>query len=223
MKLNFLRRPSLRFALLALAALPSSLPAAEAKPLFESNFSQATPGPLPEGAFLVLDGAFEIKEEGGEKFIELPGAPLDTYGVLFGPTQVDGVEVSARFHGTKQGRRFPTFAVGLNGAGGYRLQVSPAKKQIELLKGDEVKVGAAFDWPSGSWTLLRLQVRKVKDGAWKIEGRAWVQGSPEPADWPISFDDTEAPAAGRASLWGAPFANTPIRFTDLRVAPVAAK
>ena len=35
---------------------------------------------------LVLDGAFAVKAEGGNKFLELPGAPLDTYGLLFGPT-----------------------------------------------------------------------------------------------------------------------------------------
>ena len=213
---SFVRR-GLRLLSVLLVAGP--LVAAEVKPLFEADLAKASAGPLPDSDFLVLDGAFEIKEEGGKKFIELPGAPLDTYGVLFGPTQVDGVSVTARIHGTKQGRRFPTFAVGLNGAGGYRLQVSPAKKQIELLKGDEVKAGAPFDWQSDTWTVLRLQVRKVKDGAWKIEGRAWTDGSAEPATWGIVFDDTDAPAAGRGSIWGAPFANTPIRFTHLAVLP----
>lgn len=221
MNLNLVR--CARLVLLPLLTLPLGAVAADAKPLFEASFKQAAPGPLPDGEFLVLDGAFEIKQDGEQKFIELPGAPLDTYGVLFGPTRPDGVSVSARIFGAKQGRRFPTFAVGLNGAGGYRLQVSPAKKQIELLKGDETKIGAPFEWQSDQWTVLRLQLRKIKDGAWKIEGRAWAHGSPEPTAWMITFDDTEAPAPGRASLWGAPYANTPIRFTDLAVTPAQEK
>ena len=113
-----------------------------------------------------------VKEENGNKFLELPGAPLDTFGVLFGPTQGSGVAVSARIFGTGKGRRFPSFGVGLNGAGGYRLVVSPAKKALELFKGDESVASGAFEWESGTWTLLKLQVRKSGD-AWKVEGKAW--------------------------------------------------
>ena len=56
------------------------------KTLYENNFQKAAPGPLPDSEFLVLDGDFSIKESGGNKYVELPGAPLDTFGVLFGPT-----------------------------------------------------------------------------------------------------------------------------------------
>jgi hypothetical protein len=55
--------------------------------------------------------------------------------VLFGPTETADVQVSARIHGTGKGRRYPTFGVGLSGVGGYRLQVSPAKKLVELYRG----------------------------------------------------------------------------------------
>src|SRR5258707_4867512 len=99
--------------LLVLPALGAS-----AKVLDENNFGKGEPGKLPENEFLVLDGDFSIKEEGGNKFLELPGAPLDTFGVVFGPTQTNGVALSARIFGTGKGRRFPTFAVGLNGATG---------------------------------------------------------------------------------------------------------
>ena len=112
-------------------------------PLYENNFAGATPGTVPED-FLVLDGQFAVKEEGGNKFLELPGAPLDAFGVLFGPTEKDGIAVSARIFGTAKGRRFPAFAVSLNGVGGYKLQISPAKKLVELYKGDP-KVPNSFD------------------------------------------------------------------------------
>src|SRR5213083_2980976 len=92
------------------------LQAADAKPVFENNFEKSEIEKVPDG-FLVLDGGFSVKEENGNKFLELPGAPLDTFGVLFGPTEKEGNGVSARIFGTGQGRRYPTFAVGLNGQG----------------------------------------------------------------------------------------------------------
>jgi hypothetical protein len=37
-----------------------------------------------------------------------------------------------------------------------------------------------FQWESETWTVLRLQSRKVKDGEFAIEGKAWKHGSAEP-------------------------------------------
>ncbi|MBI3416531.1 MAG: hypothetical protein HY043_14645, partial [Verrucomicrobia bacterium] len=178
------------------------------KPLYENNFEKTEVGKMLDD-FLVLDGSFAVRQEGDNKFLELPGAPLDTFGALFGPTEKDGLVVSARVLGVGKGRRFPTFAVGLNGVAGYRLQVSPGKKALELYKGDAVKTSVPFDWTSDKWTRLRLQVRKIKDGVWKIEGKAWTQEASEPA-WLISFNETEAAPAGRASVWGCPYSGTPI-------------
>ena len=191
--------------------------AQQAKLLYENDFEKAALDKVPDD-FLVLDGQFAVKEEGDNKFLELPGAPLDTFGVLFGPTEKEGTAVSARIFGTGKGRRYPTFAVGLNGQGtsAYRLQVSPAKKALELFKGDEVKATVPYEWQSGAWTRLRLQVRKVKDGQWKVEGKVWTDK--EPSAWLVSFDEREQPVAGKASIWGSPYATTPIRFDDLKVA-----
>jgi hypothetical protein len=36
-------------------------------------------------------------------------------------------------------------------------------------------------------------------------------------------DEKEAPLAGRAGLWGSPYAGTPIRFDDLVVSQVGAE
>lgn len=188
--------------------------------LYQNDFEKAEPGKVPED-FLVLEGAFAVKEEGGNKFLELPGAPLDTFGVLFGPTETNGLAMSARIQGTGQGRRFPTFGVGLNGAGGYKLQISPAKKLLELFKGNEALASTSYDWQSDSWTMLRLQVRKVKDGEWKIEGKAWKHGTPEPESWAVAHTEKNEPIPGRASVWGEPYAGTPIRFDDLLVVKLA--
>src|SRR6267142_2050930 len=166
---------------LALCSLTSHV-FAQPKPFYENSFEKAEAGKLPEG-FLALDGGFVVKEEQGNKVLELPGAPLDSFSVQFGPTESADVAISARIKGTAKGRRFPTLGVGLNGVAGYKLQVSPAKKLLELYKDQEVKATIPFEWKSGEWTHLRLQVRKVKAGEWKVEGKVWLPGSPEPENW----------------------------------------
>lgn len=197
----------------------SPLPGAGA-PLYQQDFQTVEPGPLPVD-LLVLDGAFAVRAEGPARFIELPGAPLETFGVLFGPTVTDNVAARVRCFGTSAGRRYPTFAVGLGGVNGYKLRVSPGKKQLELLRGETVLLGEPFAWQSGQWTHLHLQIRRHGQ-AWKIEGRAWTEGEPEPQGWTVHLEVPEAPRPGRASIWGAPFAGTPIRFDDLLLTPVPA-
>jgi hypothetical protein len=206
-------------SLLVAVALNRAAFAQATKPLYENDFAQATAGKVPDD-FLVIDGAFSVKQHGGNKFLELPGAPLETFGVLFGPTGKDNLAVTARICGTSKGRRFPTLAVGLGGVSGFRLQVSPAKKALELFRGDTLKTSVPYDWVSGQWTRLKLQIRKVKEGEWKVEGKAWTADAQEPG-WGVSIDETEPPIAGRAALWGSPFAGTPIRYDDLTVTPAS--
>ncbi len=196
--------------------------AAADKPLYENNFEKAEIGKLPEDLKFAT-GEFAVKAEGGNKLLELPGAPLDSFNIQFGPTESADVAVSARIYGTAKGRRYPTFGVGLNGVGGFRLQVSPGKKALELYRDQDVKASAAYDWKAGEWMRFRLQVRKVKDGEWKIEGKVWLNGTPEPAKWLVAFDEKEELVAGCASVFGSPFSGTPIWFDDLAVEKVPAK
>jgi hypothetical protein len=203
-------RPGVLMLLLTLAAGAGDA----GKILYENNFEKAAPGPLPE-EFLVLDGEFTIKESEGNKYVELPGAPLETFGVLFGPTTNTGVCVSARIYGTSKGRRFPGFGVGLNGQNGYKLKVTPAKDVLEIYKGDESLASAPFHWKTGVWTVLKLRVRAAEGPSWKIEGKAWAQTEAEPKEWTLALDQKEEPHPGRASIWGSPYSGTPIRFDDL--------
>lgn len=206
-----MRRP-----LLTGAFLVAALAVRAAEPLFDTDFSAAAVGEVPDG-MLVLDGQFAVREADGGRFLELPGAPLESFGVLWGPAKKDDVTATARAFGTGQGRRFPVFGVSLNGVAGYRVQVVPAKRAVELLKGDEVKATAPFAWTSGAWTRLRVQVRKAGDAEWVIEGRAWADGTPEPETWTVTWQEKDPPIAGRAAVWGKPFSGTPIRFDDLRL------
>ncbi len=183
---------------------------------YRQDFSRAEVGKLPEGLMLI-EGSFTIREEDGNRFLELPGAPLESFGVMFGSSgQVDW-GAQARFFGTGKGRRFPVFGVSVNSIGGYRLQVAPAKKALELMKGDVVKATVPFEWASGTWTVLRIEVAKAGEKAWVVRGKAWQDGGPEPADWLIRWEETEMPIAGRAAIWSMPFSGTPIRCDDLRI------
>ncbi|MGE3309176.1 MAG: hypothetical protein AB7O66_04335 [Limisphaerales bacterium] len=190
------------------------------KPILAEDFSSVAVGSMPDGFLILNDNNFQVKEEDGNRFLHLPGAPLDDYGVMFGSGASENWGAQARIHATRQGRRFPAFGVSVNGVAGYRVQVAPAKRAIEIFKGDEVKASVEYAWESGTWTLIRVQVKKTGEGRWLVQGKAWPDGSKEPADWLVTWEETETPIAGRAAIWGKPFAGTEIRFDDLKVLPV---
>lgn len=206
--------PSVLFA--SLLAV-SSVVAAE--PIYKNDFESSAPDKVPEG-MMVMAGLFAVKDDAGNKVLELPGDPLDSFGLLFGPAAKEDVTASARFFGTKTGRKFPTFGVSLAGVGGYRLIVSPAKKMLEIYKGDEVKQSVPFEWGSGTWTSLRIQLRKTADGC-KVEGKAWASTGSEPKEWTITLEEKGSVPAGRAGLWGSPYSGTAIRFDDLLIVPAS--
>jgi len=184
--------------------------------VFEENFEGVTGSEVPE-AIMVLDGLFSVVKDGENRLLELPGSPLESFGVLFGSAAVSGREVEARVHATKTGRKFPTFAAGLNGVNGYKLRVSPAKNAVELVQGDalEVRATESFAWKSGEWTRLKLQVVPSGSGV-TVRGKVW-QGSEEPEAWTLTFESATPPPPGMAGVWGMPFSGTAIRFDDFKV------
>ena len=198
----------------------SALTAHATEPLYQTNFGKTELGKVPDD-FLVLDGAFAVKEQGGNKFLELPGAPLDAFGFMFGPSARHGNEVIARMFGTKKGRRYPVFGVALNGVNGYRLQVAPAKRAIELLKGSTVVAKVPFRWAGGEWLRLALRVQQTSDVEWTISGKVWVDGKAAPAKPTITHKETKEPRNGRPSIWGSPYSGTPIRYDDIVVNKIA--
>jgi len=206
------------FMIRKLIILALLAPALFAQTKYQNNFENAKVGAVPED-FLVLESGFTVKEVHGNKVLELPGAPLDTFGVLFGPNEKENIAVSARIFGEAKGRRYPVFDVGLNGVGGYKLRVSPGKKQLELYKGDAVKKSVPLEWQPNKWTHLKLQLTKSGNNEWKIQGKIWQEGSEPPAP-SIDFTDSEAPLPGRASVSGQPFSGLPILFDDFVVSAV---
>ena len=191
-----------------------------AEPLYKNNFEKTKIGEVPDD-FLVLDGDFAVKQEGGNKYLELPGAPLDAFGFMFGPSARHGNEISARMFGTKKGRRYPVFGVALIGVNGYRLQVAPAKRAIELLKGSAVVAKVPFRWGGGEWLRLALRVEQTGAAEWTVSGRVWADGKKAPAKPTITHKEAKEPRNGKPSIWGSPYSGTPIRYDDIVVKKTA--
>ena len=204
------------FITATVVALTASAQTPADKVLFNNDFESADAASVPE-ELMVLAGQFSVKGIDGNKALELPGAPLEDFAALFGPAESDGVAVRARVLSESTKRLAPRFGVGLSGVSGYRLLATPGQDALQLLKDQQVVASAPFEWKSGTWTSLHLQVRKISEGQWIIEGRAWADGTLEPKDWSISFEVSEAPPAGKASIWGAPYSSRPILFDDLSV------
>src|SRR6267378_2783001 len=112
--------------LLSLILICETAAFAQAKPLYQNNFEKAEAGKVPDD-MMVIGGDFTVIGDGTNKVLELPGAPLDSFALLFGPTETADVAVGARMFGTAKGRHGPTFGVGLGGVGGFKLQMSPGK------------------------------------------------------------------------------------------------
>lgn len=184
--------------------------------LYQNDFEKAEVGQVPSDMML-LDGAFAIKEEAGNRFLELPGAPVDSYGILFGPSRTNHLAVSARIRSTNNGRRFPVFSVAVIGAAGFKLRASPAKRALEILRGDLVVSSVPFEWKPGSWLRLKLQITQAPS---QVAGKAWVDGTSEPREWMIIHQYQDPPPAGRPSIWGSPISGMPIAYDDLAVAAI---
>jgi hypothetical protein len=224
------RRAALLVALVGGSAAAALL-AADAKPgagtkppaaggSYATDFSKMPVGKPTGDELFILNGAFAVVDAGGgDKALELPGDPLDTFGVLFGPEGQQAAEVAARVHGTSAGKLFPEFGVGANDSGGWKLWVLPGQNAVVLRKKEDEMARASFAWASGTWTHLKLRVAPAEGGKWTVQGKAWAGGAKEPEAWTVTATDAAAPPAGRASVWGQPYAGTPIRFDDLSVVP----
>jgi hypothetical protein len=206
---------------LFILTLTISILAAAEVPLYKMDFEETEVGEVPDD-FLVLEGEFAVEEtEDGNKVLVLPGQPVSTFTTLLGPAEIEGNAIRARIKAEAQKRRFSSFAVGLNGISGYRLQINPTRRLLEFYREDTLEASSEYRWKSGEWTHLKMQVRKLDDGKWRIEGKAWKEEEEEPSEWSIVYKEMEEPHTGRPSIWGIPYAEKPIWFDDVLITRAA--
>ncbi|MDA7915996.1 hypothetical protein N9B94_02030 [Verrucomicrobia bacterium] len=187
-----------------------------AETLYENDLSKEKVGEEPKDGF-ILQGDFTIQERDGNKVVSLPGAPLDSHGMLFGPNITEDYTSSAIIYGEKKGRRYPSFGLGINGVGGYRIIISPGKRAIELYRGDEAVAKQGYKWTDKSWTRTKVRITKSAGEEWTITAKAWPKDSSEPKEWQLSYIEKDAPFPGQSSIWGSPFSGKEILFDDLKV------
>ncbi len=214
---SILNSPSSILILIPLLCLAAD--SATSRPAeYFADFHDVAAGKIPD-SLMVLNGEFVVGEGGGKKFLEVPGEPLDTFGVLFGPAEFLSGDISAMVWGEASGKRFPEFGIGSNDTGGIKLWVFASQNRLELRRGDDVIASAPYAWHSTTWTRLRLRVTRTAENHFRLEGKSWNDGTPEPQTWMVAADVSDALSAGRASLSALPFSGLPLRFTDLRVKP----
>lgn len=213
MKLAFLKT-----ALSVLLFLSGAAPA----PSFSENFDQMPPGKPPKEKILIIAGEFEVKDlGGGNRVLELPGDPLESFGAMFGPAESILIDVRAKVWAATTGKRYPEFGIGAADVSGYRLLLLPRQKRLVIRKADmEVATATCDTWASETWTAFRLTVEPAGN-AWRVTGLAWPANSDESKAAKVVFEEPEKPAPGHGSVWGMPFSSKPIRFDDIevRVAP----
>jgi hypothetical protein len=189
-----------------------------AAPLYAENFDKLAEGEPPK-EIVVYNGTFEVKKVDGNGVLELAANPLDNMGFLAGPNDLVACTVSARVQASATGRRFPEFGVSAAGPNRYKLKVMPATAKLILMNADEDVASAAYAWSSGSWTRLKLQVEKADGGKVRVRGKAWADGTDEPKEWMVQFEDAESPQPSRAGAFGTPYSGTVTRFDDVVVGP----
>lgn len=196
-------------------------PAAGAPAVPESvkiDFSNDEPGELPSDYMTAdAEAKFTIEDDGGNKVLRLNPSPIVDGGVLIGKSIKGGAGITARIHATGRRRSFPRFGVGLHGVSGYRLLAAPADKELRLVKDDAVVARVPLEWKSGGWTFLEFSVTAAADGGSAIEGRAWEEGQSRPDTAQLTFAVKTPPAAGKASVWAAPYSGQPVDFDDITI------
>ncbi len=206
--------------LTVLLALTDSMASDQEEGIRKYDFeSEELEGKLPK-SLLVLSGTFSMEAEGENHVLKLHETPLYTHGLLIGEESSNNLSIAARIRSVNQRRTMPRFGVGLNGIGGYKLRVTPAKRLLELYKGKEVVKQIEFEWTPGTWTWLALEIRQLDESKWQINGKAWCDCAVEPEEWMLSYDETSQPFEGPPSLWGTPYSSKPIFYDDIVIRPV---
>lgn len=188
-----------------------------AQEAFTVDLTALPAGPVPKETLFVVEGVWEAADKDGVKSLKILPEPISDANAQVGNAAKGSASISARVFATKKARSFPRFGVSVHGMSGYRLMVNAPKKQVELVKSDEVVAVAPFVWTTDTWVTLKLEVKKAGEtGPWSVMASAWAEGS-EPATPLIQHkDESNMKGSGKCGLWGTPYSELPIFFADVR-------
>ncbi|MCB1226836.1 MAG: hypothetical protein KDK99_13555 [Verrucomicrobiales bacterium] len=199
--------------------LGTSLPAAEVTAKFDmESWPEGAP---PREDVFVVEGEIQVKKVEGQGVLEIEPEPIVDANAQVGASAKGSARIRARIWAAKRARSYPRIGLGVHGISGYRLLLNAPRRQVELVKNDEVVATADFQWTTETWTWLELSARPgaAEGDPWIIEGRAWTEGAPMPEKALIDHrDDSGMKGSGKCSIWGTPYSEQPIRFDDIEVA-----
>jgi hypothetical protein len=181
------------------------------------DLAAAAIGPVSKELVFVVEGVWEVADKDGVKSLKILAEPISDANAQVGVSAKGDASISTRVFATKQARSYPRFGVSVHGMSGYRLMVNAAKKQIELVKSDEVVATAPFVWTSDRWVNLKLEAkREGEEGPWVVKASAWAEGA-EPEMPLISHkDESGMKGSGKCGLWGTPYSEQPIYFSEVK-------
>lgn len=210
-------------ALLSLFSFAALVASASAGDLKKFSFDcEAWAEGAPPADVYVVAGVINVKAQDGNKALEIGvGGELGQANAQVGTSAKGAASIEARVLATKMGRSFPTFGVGIYGNSGYRLMLAPAKKEIQIVKGDEntaavLKAGPA-EWTSGAWLKLKLESKMGDNKQWVLTGKVWPANAAEPKEATITVEDSGSKGQGKCSIVATPFSGTPIYFDDIKL------
>ena len=205
-----MNRTALLFALL------SSLAQAGESTSLKITAEDWAEGAPPKDVF-VVDGTIQVTSQDGNKVLTVQPDPITDASAQLGVSAAGEASIQARILGTKRGRSSPKFGVAVHGMSGHRLLLNAPKRQLELVKNDEVLASAPFAWTSGAWVWLKLEAKRGEGEAWQITGKAWAADATEPAEALIKHADQGLKGQGKVSVWGTPYSEQPIHFDDIEI------
>ncbi len=171
----------------------------------------------PPAEVFVVDGSIRVQQKDNNKVLEIGSDPLVDGCALLGSSANGSATIQARVWASKSGRSFPRFGIGVHGQSGYRLIVFCAKKELQLVKNEQVIVTVPYEWTSDAWINLKLEALKDTQDKWSIAGKAWPAGGAEPAEPQVKHADNALKGQGKCSIRGTPFSGTPIYFDDMKL------
>ncbi|MCA2965734.1 MAG: PQQ-binding-like beta-propeller repeat protein [Acidobacteriaceae bacterium] len=168
------------------------------------DFEKVAPGKVPM-EWINCNTKFEVRqEEGNRALIKFADNPATKRArVFFGPVNMANYTVEGDVRSTQKRRQMGD--VGLV-AQRYNLILFGNAEKIELQSWQpetDRTVSKKFPWKWDTWYSLKLRVETLADKSVKVQGKAWVKGEPEPAEWTLERIDPPALAnpQGAAGLY----------------------
>ncbi len=190
---------------------------APAPTLFEQDFNRSTEANCLDGLSL-YEGNFGYKKLGEERCLQ--SAVVEAFqGFMFGPDNVDSVDLQADFYAYITEAAMPTFGLGTHGSKGPRLIAcqNNTHPELRLILGQEQFLGShPFSLVPQAWHTMRFTTERLPNGFLRCRGRIWPRGTPEPTYWMIDIQLDGELKTGHASAWVVTFNRNPVYIDNIK-------